>query len=124
MSTTYGNPVITAIVEHLKKANGGMLDGSVKRNRQACYTMLQRMRRDFPDHDPEKTLLHLIDIGKAHSFHGPNLTSFDYLIRHGSKIINDAKANRTKSAPTSSSEYRHEVATAAARRWGTEGTGG
>lgn len=110
----YGNEDINRLMEELKSANGGMLDGSVKRNRQACHTMLARLKRDFPDHDPVKSLSHLIAVGKKHPFHGPNLTSFNYLIYHGSKIIQSAK--QAKQGQQSPNEYAHSAADALARR--------
>lgn len=98
MTTTYGNPSINELMEYLKNKNNGMLDGSEKSNRRACHTMIQRMKKTYPGHDPVDSLKRLIDVGKNDKFHSKNLTSFAYLIYHGTKIINGYLSTRGNSA--------------------------
>mgnify|MGYP005609068465 CR=1 FL=1 len=90
------NEQITRLVNYLKEANGGILDGSEKGNRMACHTMIQRMAKAFPNFDPEESLKRLIDAGKKDPFHGRNLTNFKYLLYHGVAVIESAK--RAKAA--------------------------
>jgi hypothetical protein len=99
--STHGNPDINELMAFLKEVNQGVLDGSVQRNRNDCKTMIQRMKRDFPGHDPVALLKRVIQIGKAHPFHSQNLTSFSYLIRNGSKIIQSSPKQRSPQERTS-----------------------
>jgi hypothetical protein len=109
---------ITVLFDHLKSTNGGLLDGSVQRNRQACHTMIQRMAKEYPERDPVEVVRQLIDIAKLDDFHGPNLTSFDYLVRHGSKIINSFKAKRNGAAGQTREQINQSIDRIVAERYG------
>lgn len=112
-------PEINRLMAQLREANGGMLDGSDSANRRACNTMLARMKRDFPTFDPEKSLSHLITVGKQDKFHGPNLTSFQYLIYNATKIVNNARAAKHSTKQQQPDEYAHSAAEALARKLAT-----
>lgn len=106
------NEQITRLVNYLKEANGGILDGSEKGNRMACHTMIQRMAKWFPNFDPEESLKRLIDAGKKDPFHGRNLTNFKYLIYHGVSVIEAAKrakANGTGADRSALDRKKQEV---------------
>lgn len=87
------DPRIDRLIAYLTERNGGALDGSVAHNRQACHTMLLRLAKQYPNHDPEVSVRRTIDIGKQDGWHGPKLTSFGYLVQHGVKIIQEYTTN-------------------------------
>ena len=113
MSRQYGDPNINSLMEYMEQANGGMMDGSVAMNRRYCRTMIQRMRKWFPEHEGQeyRLLKHLIDIAKADPFHSPNTTNFRYLIDHGAKIIKKSKERKSHGRE----QYSAAMADAAAR---------
>lgn len=109
---SHGNPSINRLVNYLKEANDGMMDGSERKNRMACHTMMQRMAKWFPNFDPEESLKRLIDAGKKDPFHGRNLTNFKYLLYHGVAVIEAAKrakANGTGADRSALDRKKQEV---------------
>jgi hypothetical protein len=109
---------ITRLLEHLKSSNGGLLDGTVKNNRNDCHTMLRRMEKEYPDRDPEEVVRQLIDIGKRDTFHTTNLTNFRYLVQNGAKIILNFKAKKNGHQLTTA-DRDAEFDRLAAARYGT-----
>ncbi len=106
------DPRINRLIAYLKEANDGMMDRSVTYNRRDCNTMLSRMAKLFPNFDPEESLKRLIDAGKRDPFHGPKLTNFNYLVKYGVAVINEAKrakANGTVSDRSALDRKKQEV---------------
>lgn len=91
---------ITRLLALLAELNKGMLDGNVRMNRNHCSTLLRRMESRFPEQDPEACVAQLIKVGKLDPFHGPNITSFKYLVDHGVKIINQRLKHASDQAGT------------------------
>lgn len=94
----FGDPVINELTKYLKDAIGMPLDGSQKMNRYTCNHLINKYKKQFPDHDEErvvKGIKMLIDMGLEDEFHGKNITSFKYLHRNFAKIIN-AISQKTK----------------------------
>ncbi len=100
---------INRLIQYMKDVNDGMMDGSVAENRRSCHTMLQRMAKNFPNFDAEESVKRLIDAGKKQAFHGPNLTSFKYLVYNGVKIIQSAKSRPVGSGQSSSEKEREII---------------
>ena len=94
--TVYGNPQVAELITYMKECNDGMMDGDEKKNRFACWRLMNKMRKLFPSHDTVDSIKRLIDHAKKDHFHGPNLTSFIYLDSHAAKIINRAKADKQR----------------------------
>lgn len=75
----FGNPLVNELIAYLKSKNGGGIDGSVAKNRQACWTLIQRAKSRSPETDPVFNVKMLIDRAKLLPFYGPKVTSFMYL---------------------------------------------
>jgi hypothetical protein len=86
-----GDVRINECWEALKVANDGLLDGSVAKERRACYNLLRKMETLYPEYDATKSVLALIKKVKEDAFHGKNATSFTYLFNNLAKIINAIK---------------------------------
>jgi hypothetical protein len=113
--TIYGNPQVAELLTYMKECNDGMMDGEEKKNRFACWRLMNKMRKLFPSHDTVDAIKRLIDHAKKDSFHGPNLTSFIYLDSHAAKIINRAKEGK-RGGQQSTEQYAHASADALARK--------
>jgi len=85
---TYGDSRINDLMDFLKAENGGMLDQSIKANRQACWNLIRKAEGVRPDLDAVTGIKALITRGKAVPFHGPKITSFVYLLAHVTEIKN------------------------------------
>ena len=88
----YGNPEINQAINFLKEQlPGGILDGTVKGNRQAAHRLIQKIKKGFPGSDPVESVKLIIQTGLNDPFHAKNLTSFAYLDKHFQKLLNNGK---------------------------------
>ena len=112
---------IDRLTAKLKELNGGMLDGTVAKNRQYCYLLLNKVAKEMKvDGMTEEDIISgLIDAAKADRFHGPRTTSFIYLYYNIVKIYNGAQQQHA-SAPAG---YSEQVAHALAKRIATRRSG-
>lgn len=85
-------------MEFLKAENGGMIDQSIKKNRQACHNLIRKAEGIRPDLDAVAGIKALITRGKAVPFHGPKITSFVYLLAHVTEIKNHIQQPNGKAA--------------------------
>lgn len=92
----YGNPDINICISYLKEKIQGSLDGTQKSNRQYCYLLINRLKKDYPENVASEQICKLIDIASLDDFHSKNLTSFKYLYNNAGKIIQSVKTNSTK----------------------------
>ena len=94
----FGNAEVNAIINHLKdKLPGGLLDGTVKANRNAAFRLIKKIKKGFPAADPVVNIKLLIDAGMNDNFHSKNLTSFTYLDKHFQKLVANGKQQQQKS---------------------------
>lgn len=98
------------LVDYLREKNSGMLDGSTRQNMDSALVLMERMAELPGQHNPEALVRRLIDVAKADSFHGPNLTRMDYLLKYAARIIN----NRHKSSNGTPEARKDNVAKALA----------
>lgn len=105
----FGDPRINELMSFLKAANGNMLDGSIKKNRNACHTLINKALAAKPDGDPVAGIKALITRGKAVPFHGPKITSFMYLVEHVSELKNHIQ-NPNGNGKQQSPEDKREAA--------------
>lgn len=89
----YGNADINVCIEYLKEKLGASLDGSVKENRQYCYNLLRKMKRDYPNTEPVAQIKMLIDVALQDKFHRKNITSFRYLFYNTQRIAQSFKSD-------------------------------
>lgn len=97
-------PEIPELIEHLRIANGGSIDGTIYDNEVQCLELIKKVKKDFPG-DPEENIRILIDQGMK-GWHGKNMTNFKYILTNLNKIRKEAK-NGTDSEMD---RYRQEVA--------------
>lgn len=93
----FGNPAINRCIAHLEKEIEGTLDGTKAKNRQFCHLLINKMKKDYPDKDPEAQILALITFGRKDSFHGKNMTSFEYIYKNKQKIIEAVRSQKQQS---------------------------
>jgi len=94
----FGIPEVNEIINHLKdQLPGGLLDGTVKINRNAAFRLIQKIKKGFPGADPVVNIKLLIDAGMNDDFHSKNLTSFTYLDKHFQKLVANGKRQQQKS---------------------------
>jgi hypothetical protein len=113
---------IDRLTAKLKELNGGMLDGTVLKNRQYCFLLLNKVAKEMKveGRSEEDIISDIIDAAKADRFHGPKTTSFSYLFYNFVKIYNGAQQQHA-SQP---SGYSEQVAHAVARRLAARKAGG
>lgn len=97
------NLEVSAVVDHLTAAlkSAGIaqsLDGSVKDNRWAAQSLLQKLAKDYPGHDALESAKALINAAVKDPFHGRNATSVRYLFNNCGKIAASFKANGNATA--------------------------
>lgn len=89
----YGNTDINECTKYLQEKLGASLDGSVKENRQYCYNLLRKMKKDFPSVSEVDNVKMLIDTAMQDKFHSKNATSFKYLYYNVQRIAQSFKAD-------------------------------
>ena len=90
---TYGNADINTCIQYLQEKLGASLDGSVKENRQYCYNLLRKMKKDYPNVEPVEQVKMLIDIAMQDRFHRRNVTGFKYLYYNTQRIAQSFKGD-------------------------------
>jgi len=90
----YGDPEINEVFNYFKEL-AGSLDGSIKANRRYAKLLLDKIKKDFPDHNAVDSVKALISRGREDKFHGKNLTGFEYLYRKMNTIINSIQKDGT-----------------------------
>ncbi len=93
-SSEHGRPDINECYQFLKDQLGATPDGSTGKNRQYCKLLLDRLKKDYPDKSPTEQVKALITFGRKDSFHGRNITNFEYLYRSAQKIIESVKTRK------------------------------
>lgn len=88
------NPQVKELKEYLQE-KVGTLDGTNKDNGRYCYLLINKMKKDYPQHDPVKSIKLFIDKGLQDKFHGPNITSFKYLYYNTKKIIGSISKSKS-----------------------------
>ena len=89
--TAYGNKDINHLIELLKKANGGLIDGSEQLNRRYCWNLLQRFKYKEDPQRAVRLVEMIIKIAKEDKFHSANATGFKYLFNNAVKILQGAR---------------------------------
>lgn len=112
------DPDVTDVVSFFEKALGGALDGSAKENRWRAKSLLSRMAKEYPDHDPVVSVKALITAAREDEFHKRNATSFDYLLRKSRAIVEARKARQENPKTQSDDQRQRDIATALAREVG------
>jgi hypothetical protein len=92
-----GSSDINECVDFLKQKIGASLDGTVKENRQYCYNLLRKMKKDYPETDPVENIKLLIETAIKDKFHSKNATGFKYLYYNTQKISVSFKRNKFNS---------------------------
>lgn len=90
------DPQVSDLIDYFKEKLGTSLDGTVKDNRQYCYNLVRKIKKDYPDKDPVKAIKVLIDVGLKDDFHAKNTTGFKYIYYNTQKIISSYQS-RSKS---------------------------
>lgn len=88
---SYGNSSINECISYLENKIGGSLDGSVKENRQYCYNLLRKLKKDYPDINEVENVKLLIDTAYQDRFHSRNITGFKYLYYNTQRIAQSFK---------------------------------
>lgn len=96
-SVQRGNSDINECVSYLQNKLGTSLDGTVKENRQYCYNLLRKMRKDYPESSPVDNVKLLIETALRDKFHSRNSTGFKYLYYNTQKISASFKKNKGNS---------------------------
>jgi hypothetical protein len=81
-----GNSDINECINYLEQKIGASLDGTVKENRQYCYNLLRKMKKDYPGLNPVDNIKLLIEAAIVDKFHSKNATGFKYLYYNTQKI--------------------------------------
>lgn len=92
-----GSSDINECVKYLEQKIGASLDGTVKENRQYCYNLLRKMKKDYPESDPVDNIKLLIETALKDKFHSKNSTGFKYLYYNTQKISASFKKNKGNS---------------------------
>lgn len=92
-----GSSDINECVKYLEQKIGASLDGTVKENRQYCYNLLRKMKKDYPESDPVDNIKLLIETALKDKFHSKNSTGFKYLYYNTQKISVSFKKNKFNS---------------------------
>lgn len=90
---TYGNQEINICIMYLQEKLGASLDGSIKENRQYCYNLLRKMKKDYPNIEPVIQVKMLIDVAIQDKFHSQNATGFKYLFYNTQRIAQSFKGD-------------------------------
>jgi len=90
---TYGSTDINVCTQYLQEKLGASLDGSVKENRQYCYNLLRKMKKDYPSTTPVDQIKMLIDVAMQDKFHSKNVTGFKYLYYNTQRIAQSFKSD-------------------------------
>jgi hypothetical protein len=88
---TYGNTDINVCLDYLKEKLGASLDGTEKENRQYCYNLLRKLKKDYPDINAVDSMRLLIDTAYQDKFHSTQATGFKYLFYNTQKIAQSFK---------------------------------
>ena len=102
---SYGNPDVSACIEHLTKALGYRPQGSAAGNRKFCWLLLTRMKEIYPDRPAAESVKLLIDYGKR-TFLGPMICDFQYLYYKHGMVIETIKRDLAKTPPKPTEEIR------------------
>ncbi len=89
----YGNSGINECIGYLGGKLGASLDGSVKENRQYCYLLLNKMKKDYPEVNEVDSVKMLIDTAMQDRFHSKNTTGFKYLFYNVQRIAQSFKSD-------------------------------
>lgn len=89
----YGNSDINTCISYLQEKLESSLDGSAKENRQYCYNLLRKMKKDFPNTNEVEQVKLLIDVALQDKFHSRNTTGFKYLYYNTQRIAQSFKGD-------------------------------
>lgn len=95
------DPEVQAVVDHLTaalKVEGiaQSLDNSIKDNRFAARSLLDKLARDYPEFAALDSAKHLINAAMQDEFHRRNATNVRYLLNNCGKIAAASKARRAE----------------------------
>lgn len=88
----HGNEDINTCTEYLTQKLGTALDGTLKENRQYCYNLLRKVKKEYPDANPVDNVKLLIDVAMQDRFHSRNATGFKYLFYNMARISQSFKS--------------------------------
>jgi len=88
---SFGNQDINTSINYLKEKLNSSLDGTEKENRQYCYNLLRKLKKDYPEVEPVDSIKLLIDTAFQDKFHSRNSTGFKYLFYNTQKIAQSFK---------------------------------
>jgi uncharacterized protein YdaU (DUF1376 family) len=85
------DPNVQGVIDHLtaRLKDEGIaqsLDGNATSNRWAAHSLILKLKKDYPDHDPLVSAKALIDAALADPFHRRNATTVKYLYNNCGKI--------------------------------------
>ena len=89
----YGNQDINICIKYLQDKIGASLDGSVRENRQYCFNLLRKVKKDYPKTEPVDQIKMLIDVAMQDRFHCKNVTGFKYLYYNTQRIAQSFKSD-------------------------------
>jgi hypothetical protein len=78
---------INDLIGYLQDKLGCTLEGSSKTNRQYCWNLIRRIKKDYPDKPVVQAIKIIIDAGLEDGFHAKNITGYKYLFYNYQKII-------------------------------------
>ncbi len=90
----YGRADINECIAFLERSLKSSLDGTKAKNRQFCTHLINKMKKDYPDKEPVAQIKAIIIFGRKDSFHGKNMTSFEYIYKNTQKIIEAVKSQK------------------------------
>lgn len=115
------DPGVQGVIDHLTTrlqendiAKG--LDGDQKTNRWSARSLLLKLAKEYPEHDPLLTAKTLIDAALQDPFHRKNMTKVRYLLNNCNSIIASAKERRSNTKTQSNDDYQRGILEALARR--------
>ena len=95
-SKSYGREDINQSIEFLKEKNNGMIDGTIKENRQYATLLINKIKKAYPGEDTIKQIEIIIQTALQDEFHSKNATSMKYLYYNTQKIIQTVRSKQNR----------------------------
>jgi len=95
-SKSYGREDINQSIEFLKEKNNGMIDGTIKENRQYATLLINKIKKAYPGKDTVNQIKVIIQTALQDEFHSKNATSMKYLYYNTQKIIQTVRSKQNR----------------------------
>jgi len=90
----FDDPLVHELLAYLRNAIGAELDGLFGANYAACKELVKRC--NAKGNDPKEVLTTLVDVSLQDPFHGPNTSSWRYLLNNAVKVFRTHQARFAK----------------------------